>query len=448
MTTSVRPNAAENRVAYLARLLERVSPAPGQEALPRGLRDRSRAMVEELAIPSTKEEEWRFTDLSPLLALDFQGAAPVQIDPAAVEPFQLSETAESRLVFVNGIYAPKLSSVAGLPEGVVAGNLAAGSQQFAGNYLGDYLGQQKGAREVFTALNTAGLTDAAVVGIKRNAIIETPIHLLFISTTGKTPLAIQPRVLVVAEPGSACTLIEEYVTAGSEWCQGGTSPYFTNSVAEIWVGENAEVTHARIQREAANAFHIGKSAIAQGKDSRYTCTAISTGGQVSRHNLEIYQTGEGTDTTLNGLTAIAGQQLADTHSAVMLAHPHGTARQLHKCIVDDRAHSVFNGKVFVPKAAQLTDASQLNRNLLLSRKARVDTKPQLEIVADNVKCTHGATVSQLEADELFYLQSRGLDPVTSRNLLIDGFAGEIIEKLPLNSLGTRLSRCIACRTDI
>lgn len=446
MTTSVRPNAAEKRVAYLARLLERVSPAPGQEALLKGLRDRSRAMVEELAIPSTKEEEWRFTDLSPLLAVDFQGAAPVQLDPANVEQFKLSETSESRLVFVNGIYAPELSSVAGLLEGVVAGNLAAVSQEFA--EIEDYLGKQKGALEVFTALNTAGLTDAAVVVIKRNAIVETPIHLLFISTTGKTPIAIQPRVLVVAEPGSACTLIEEYVVAGSEWCQGGTSPYFTNSVAEIWVGENAEVNHARIQREAANSFHIGKSAIAQGKDSRYTCTAITTGAQISRHNLEIYQTGEGTDTTLNGLTAIAGEQLADTHSAVVLAHPHGTARQLHKCIADDRAHSVFNGKVFVPKAAQLTDASQLNRNLLLSRKARVDTKPQLEIVADNVKCTHGATVSQLEADELFYLQSRGLDPVTSRNLLIDGFAGEIIQKLPLGSLGVRLSRCIACRTDI
>lgn len=446
MTTFLKPNAAENRVAYLARLLERVAPKQGQEGLVKELGDRSRAIAQELAIPSTKEEEWRFTDLSPLLEIDFQATAPVQLDPAALTQFKLSETAESRLVFVNGIYAPALSSVAGLPDSVVAGNLAAVSQKFA--EISDYLGKQQGAREVFTALNSAGLSDAAVVVIKRNAIIDTPIHLLFISTIGKTAIAIQPRILVVAEPGSACTLIEEYVVAGSEWCQGGTSPYFTNSVAEIWVGANAEVGHARIEREAANAFHIGKSAIAQAKDSRYTCTAITTGAKISRHNLEIYQTGEGTDTTLNGLTAIAGQQLADTHSTLMLAHPHGTARQLHKCIVDDRAHSVFNGKVFVPKAAQLTDASQLNRNLLLSRKARADTKPQLEIVADNVKCTHGATVSQLEADELFYLQSRGLDPITSRNLLIDGFAGEIIQKLPLASLGKRLSRCIACRTDI
>ncbi len=210
--------------------------------------------------------------------------------------------------------------------------------------------------------------------------------------------------------------------------------YLTNAVTEIWVGDNAQVSHTRVEWEGAEAFHIGKTAIAQARDSRYTCHAITLGAKLSRHNLEILQTGEQTQTTLNGLTIISGKQLSDTHSAIALNYPHGTSDQLHKCIIGDRAHAVFNGKVFVPKPAQLTNASQLNRNLLLSSKARVDTKPQLEITADNVKCAHGATVSQLEDDEIFYLQSRGIDENDARKLLINAFAAEVINQIPVPSL--------------
>ena len=215
--------------------------------------------------------------------------------------------------------------------------------------------------------------------------------------------------------------------------------YFTNAVTEIWVEENAQVSHTRIERESNAAFHIGKSAIAQARDSRYTCNAITLGAKLSRHNLDVFQMGEQTETTLNCLTMIGERQLADTHSAIAFNYPHGMSRQLHKCIVADRAHAVFNGKVFVSKPAQLTDAGQLNRNLLLSPKARVDTKPQLEIIADDVKCTHGATVSQLDDEEVFYLQSRGLDETNARNLLINAFAAEIITQLPVASLREMLS---------
>jgi Fe-S cluster assembly protein SufD len=166
------------------------------------------------------------------------------------------------------------------------------------------------------------------------------------------------------------------------------------------------------------------------------------GGKIARHHLEIYQTGEQTETYLNGLTMIRGQQLSDTHSSIALTHPYGMTRQLHKCIVDDRAHAVFNGKVFVPQAAQQTDAGQLNRNLLLSPKARVDTKPELEIVADNVKCTHGATVSQLDADEIFYLQSRGIDATSAERLLVYAFAYEVLDKLPIGSLKQALAQFV------
>jgi Fe-S cluster assembly protein SufD len=241
---------------------------------------------------------------------------------------------------------------------------------------------------------------------------------------------------VIAEPNSAVTFIEDYVTIKEGTC-------FTDAVTEIWVEENAHVNHCRIQRENEAAFHIGKTAIAQARNARYVSHSVNLGARMSRHNLDVFQTGEQTETTLNGLTLVAGEQLADTHSLISYAAPHGTSKQLHKCIVDDRSHAVFNGKVNVPQAAQLTDAAQLNRNLLLSPKARVDTKPQLEIVADNVKCTHGATVSQLDADEVFYLQSRGIDVASAQNLLIYAFAAEILEQLPVSSLKEMLLKHVA-----
>ncbi len=443
--TFIKPSAADKRVAKLQELLAQVS---GNSALGANVAEsqsRARAILSELAIPSSKDEEWRFTDLSALVDLNFQLAGSAAVDVFALADSELDETANSRLVFVNGIYVPELSSVAGLPSGVYVGNLS------AGNFpeIASYLAQQQGSEEVFTALNTAGLADAAVVWVPANTIIETPIHLVFLTAAGATPVWSQPRAVVVAQRGSACTIIEEYAAARGTWCaQEASNCYLTNAVTEIWLAENAQVKHDRIQREATNAFHISKTAVSQAKDSRYTCTAVTSGAKLSRHNLEIFQTGEGTETVLNGLAGISNSQVADAHTAVILNHPHGTVRQLHKCIADGNAHAVFNGKIFVAKAAQLTDASQLNRNLLLSRKAKVDTKPQLEIIADNVKCSHGATVSQLEPQEMFYLQSRGLDPATSRNLLIDGFAGEILSQLTLPALGAKLSRCIACRTDI
>ncbi len=408
-------------------------------------RDRAAIWARELALPTKRDEEWRFTDLSALTGVHFQAPLPVQVEARAIAPLVLPEAAESRLVFVNGVYAPHLSAVAGLPEGAIAGNLGQLPEQYRDRLEG-YLAKHPSSNEAFAALNTAGLTDAAVVWLPRNAIVETPIHLLFLSVAAEASVISQPRCLVVAEAGSSATIVEYYSTLETLGCPGSSSgSYLANAVTELWLEENAEVVHVRVQREASEAFHIGKTAIAQARNSRYTGYAVSLGAVLSRHNWEVFQTGEGTETTLNGLSAIAGEQLADTHSAIALNHPHGTCRQLHKCIVNDRARAVFNGKIFVPKPAQMTDAAQLSRNLLLSPKARVDTKPQLEITADNVKCSHGATVSQLDAEEVFYLQSRGLSREMSCNLLIDAFATEIIQQIPIASLQKMLSRCVACR---
>ncbi|WP_066425998.1 Fe-S cluster assembly protein SufD [Anabaena sp. 4-3] len=437
MTIQVSPSAIPNsdavsvtstlldRDAYLVGLLNQVT-VPASEGWLQELRDRAANWVRHSTIPTTREEEWRFTDLSELRQVEFRRA----VETRGVASLQ--DAGDNRLVFVNGVYAPELSAVAKLPTGVVVGNLSALSLPEQ-ERVQQHLAQAEGALEVFTALNTAGISDVAVVLVAKNVIVETPIHLLFITVAGETATISQPRCLVVAETGSQVSVVEDYQTT-----LDAEGVYLTNAVTEIVIADNAHVNHTRVERESKQAFHIGKTAVTQARYSRYTCHAITLGGKLSRHNLEILQTGEQTETTLNGLTMIGDSQVADTHSAIALNHPYGTSKQLHKCIVGDRAHAVFNGKVFVPKPAQLTDAAQLNRNLLLSPKARVDTKPQLEITADNVKCAHGATVSQLEDDEIFYLQSRGIDANDARKLLVNAFAAEIINHIPVASLREEL----------
>ncbi|MBW4567520.1 MAG: Fe-S cluster assembly protein SufD [Tolypothrix carrinoi HA7290-LM1] len=461
MSIEVSPSPISNTLvdkdAYLTGLLDKVA-ASKSEGWLQDVRQRAADWVRQSRLPTTRDEEWRFADLSSLREVQFN----VETFLPNITPFSLPEANKNCLVFVNGVYAPELSAVSGLPDGVVVSNLA----NLPGGYderVRQYLAQASGDREVFTALNTAGMTDAAVVWVGKNVVVETPIFLVFVAV-GEGRIAL-PRCLVVAECGSQVSLVEEYTNrpSGSPvphrdgnrqdggWTHRGAENaeeekegvYFTNAVTEIWVEENAQVSHTRVECDGAEAFHVGKTAVMQGRYSRYCCNAVSLGGRFSRHNLEIFQTGEQTETTLNGLTMIKGKQLADTHSVIALNHPHGVSRQLHKCIVGDRAHGVFNGKVFVPKPAQLTDAAQLNRNLLLSSKARVDTKPQLEITADNVKCAHGATVSQLEDDEIFYLQSRGIDANDARNLLINAFAAEIINQIPISSLRETLTQTVS-----
>ncbi|MEL7035950.1 MAG: Fe-S cluster assembly protein SufD [Cyanobacteria bacterium J06592_8] len=435
-------------VSYLQQLLTLASSSTiaDQNLYLQNLRDRAKLELQEKAIPTPKDEDWRFTDLSALLQINFQVAKPIKLESKDIFPLTLPEAENSRLVFVDGEYSSELSSIqeeAGIFAGNL-GNLPTSLQE----RLENYLGQQQGEFEVFSTLNTATFSDVAIVWVSKNKVVETPLHLLLISTADDTPRWSQPRLLVVAESGSSINFIEHY--ASLDDCAGfsTSNPYLMNSVAEIWVEENAAVQHTRVQRDSPQAFHIGSTIISQARNSRYTINTVSLGAKLSRHNLNIYQRGEGTETTLNGLTLIGEEQLADTHSATFFNHRHGIYNQVHKCIIDDRARGVFNGRVVVAQPAQLTNANQLSQNLLLSPQARINTKPQLEIVADDVKCSHGATVSQLEEDEIFYLRSRGLDDVTSRHLLIDAFASEILQKLPIDSLQQILSRCVACRTEL
>ncbi len=391
-----------------------------------------------LAVPTTRDEEWRFTDITPLTRVPFQPAVAVpHLGADDIAKFIIPE-AGVRLTFVDGMFAPELSANAGLPYGVVVTSLAAGLATH-GSVIERHLARHaRFEQDVFAALNTARLRDGALVWVAKNQQCPTPVQLLFLST--QKAVAAYPRCLVVAEAGAELTLVEEYASLVD-------NAYFTDAVTEVAIGDGAQVRHVRLQREARDAFHIATCAVALAKDANYASHAITLGARISRHDLSVRQGGEGAEVRLDGLTLIGGRQLADTHTLLDHGRPNGRSRQLHKCIVGGAAHAVFSGKIAVAPGAQLTDSAQESRNLLLSNKAHVDTKPQLEIFADDVKCAHGATVGQLEAEHLFYLQSRGLSEQRARNLLTYAFGAEVIDRIPVPSLVEQLEETVLAETQ-
>ena len=389
-----------------------------------------------LRVPTTRDEEWRFTDLAPLnkLRLETPAAAAAPVD---VAPFAVPEAA-LRLTFVDGVYSQPLSSRSALAAGVTVSTLAEALKTHAALielHLASHAGFDQ---QVFTALNTAWLRDGAVVHLAKNAVLNEPLHLLFIAT--RKDAAGCPRCLIVAESGAECMVIEDYVAAIDD-------AYFTNAVTEIAIAPNARVRHVRLQRESAQAVHIASCAVSLAKDASYISQSVAFGARLSRYNLDVIHKGEGAQAVIDGLALISGQQLADTHTTTDHAHANGRCTQLHKTIVGGAAHAVFNGKVLVREGAQLTNSAQQSRNLLLSSTARVDTKPQLEIFADDVKCAHGATVGQLDAEQLFYLKSRGLPDVQARNLLTFAFGAEIVDRIPVQSLVAQLERIVMANTQ-
>jgi len=419
---------------YLDRLLQGQPPAS-----PLGWLNQLRAhavdRVGALAVPTTRDEDWRFTDISPLTKISFQPAQSMApLAPASVEQWAIAEAA-ARLVFVDGVYAAEHSFNR---AGITVENLVTGLNRH-GTAVQTNLGQHAGfERDAFTALNTAFLHDGALIVVPRGTALAAPVHLLFIATHKHA--ASYPRCLVIAESDSAATVIEDYVALQDE-------AYFTNAVTEIALAGNAEVHHVRVQRDGAEAFHIANCAVSLAQASRYHSVSVALGARISRHNLRVLLAAEGAACSIDGLALIGGAQLADSHTLIDHALPHGTSRQLHKCIVDGAARAVFNGNIMVRAGAQRTDSSQSSRNLLLSGKARVDTKPQLEIFADDVKCAHGATVGQLDVDEVFYLKSRGLSDTAARNLLTYAFGAEVIERIPVASLRHQLEQAVLARTQ-
>ena len=432
MTTTHTPPAA----GYLESLLA------GQPTLPasplsslNALRAEAVDRVGALTVPTIRDEEWRFTDLSPLTRQTFQPVRGRDLRAVDIGPFAVPEAA-SRLVFVDGVYAPELSQVAA--NGAVVANLAA-ADAAQGEIVGRHLGRYVEFRNnVFAALNTAFVHDGALILVPPGATITAPIHLLFVAR--EADAASYPRCLVVAGRGSAATIIEDFVSLTD-------GAYFSDAVTEIAVAEDARVDHLRVQRESGQAFHIGNGAVSLAAGARFHSVSVTLGARLSRYNLGVDHAAEGTSCAVDGLAAIGGRQLADTHTSIAHRRSHGSSRQLHKCIVGGAAHAVFNGKIYVHPHAQQTDSSQSSRNLLLGARARVDTKPQLEIFADDVKCAHGATVGRLDDDAIFYLRSRGLSDAAARNLLTYAFGAEIVDRIPVASLRQRLEATLLARTQ-
>jgi Fe-S cluster assembly protein SufD len=427
---TVTPIAA----SYLASLLHgQLQPAASPSAWLNTLRAAAVERVDVLTVPTTRDEEWRFTDISLLTKMSFNPVKTAsRLQTADVEHFYIAE-ATTRIVFVDGVYAPHLSNLAA--DVVKVSNLAPGfAENVAFSAHAAHLGKHvEFQHNVFAALNTAFLHDGALVIVPRNVSAATPIHLLFIATQKEA--VSYPRCLLLAESGSAAMVIEDYVSLHEV-------SYFTNAVSEIALEDHARIHHIRVQRESTQAFHIANCAVSLAQGSNYQSVNIALGARISRYNLNVLQTAAGAACTVDGLALISDNQLADTHTYIDHAKPHGVSRQLHKCIAGGSAHAVFNGKIMVRQGAQSTDSQQSSRNLLLSGRAQIDTKPQLEIFVDDVKCTHGATIGQLDSEEVFYLQSRGLSETAARNLLTYAFSAEIIDRIPIASLKIQLEKTV------
>jgi Fe-S cluster assembly protein SufD len=380
-----------------------------------------------VGFPTTHDEDWRFTNVSAIAKSRFEIARhETEVSEAELEKFDVAPF-DCRLVFVNGKFSAELSRIPALPEGVKVGSLA--EQIAAGDpevqeHLGKYLNFR---RDAFAALNTAFLEDGAFLQLPRNTVVEQPIYVLYVSAPGTALLMDHPRNLLIVGENSQATIIEDYVSLNGETAED--LPAFSNSVTELVAGENAVVSHYMIVRESERTFNVSTLRIQQARTSNVATHSVLLGGQLVRNNVHPVLAGEGAECLINGLFMANGRQHMDNYMLVEHASPHCDSRQFYNGILNGNAHGVFHGRIIVHKDAQKTDAKQTNRNLLLCDDAQIDTKPQLEIYADDVKCTHGATIGQVDESALFYLRSRGLDEVSAKHLLLQAFANECLDRM-------------------
>jgi len=399
-----------------------------------GRRSAAMAQFAELGFPTPRNEEWKYTRVSVVDKTLFQTGtkACLGLDQDDIQRYLIPGLDAWRLVFVNGQFMPSLSSRRSeLPEHIRIASLAKVLSEDP-DALEAHLDRHANAgADGFAALNAAYMADGAYIHVPKGQVAEHPIHLLHIATVQEAPLFAQPRHLIVAEDSSQAQVLETYVSMGD-------SGYFTNAVTEVVLGANAQLTHYKVQRESEEAYHVATLQAHQARDSRLVTHSVSLGARLARNDINSVLDGEGAECEMNGLYLAQGRQHVDFHTRVDHAKPHGTSKEFFKGVLDGRSRGVFSGKVYVHPDAQKTDAAQRNANLLLSAHAEVDTKPQLEIYADDVKCSHGATVGQLDADSMFYLRSRGLDPQAARSLLIYAFANEVLSEIRLEPLRVSL----------
>ncbi len=389
-----------------------------------------------VGFPTSRDEEWRFTPVSSIAHAEFRPATPATVDRAALVPYLFGHAEWPQLVFVNGKLAPELSSVPELPAGVRVDSLAAALRSdtaLVEPHLSRYARPDTTA---FTALNMALMRDGAFVHVPAGTTLDLPVHLLFVTTAEAGGAVAHPRNLIVVERGARASVVESYVGLG------GDVAYFTNAVTEVFSGEDAWTEHTRLQREGDRAYHVGLTQVDQARGSHYRSFTLAMGGAISRHNLHVQLSAPGIETLMYGLYLARGEQVVDNHTAIFHDHPNCNSWEVYKGVLEGRSRAVFNGKVFVKPEAQKTDAKQTNRNLLLSETAKVDTKPQLEIFADDVKCTHGATVGFLDPGAQFYLRSRGMPADAARRMLTYAFAAEVVNEVALEPVRRELDRLV------
>jgi Fe-S cluster assembly protein SufD len=409
------------------------------------VREKALSRFVEMGWPTMKDEDWRFTNIEPIRTTSFRepdgdglpeaGAGAEGVGRNTVERFAFPGLTCHTLVFVNGRLAPKLNDIRDLPEGVRVARLGdafASNRDLVAKYLTKLAAFE---HDPFAALNTAMLGDGVFVHVPDGAVVDEPIHLVNIATATPEPVMTHPRNLVVVGRNGRVNVIEHYVALTD-------GPYLTNAVTEIAAGDDSFVGHYMIEDESLAAFNVSTLAIRQGRHSDVRSHTVLLGGRLVRNNIDPVLDGERAHCLINGLFIGDGDQHMDNMMRVVHAQPNCDSRQFYKGILDDRARGVFSGRIIVAKDAQKTDAKQTNANLLLSDDAQIDTKPQLEIYADDVKCTHGATVGQIDEDALFYLRSRGIDSEAARAMMIYAFAAESFERMQLRPIRDTLTKAL------
>ena len=406
------------------------------------LRDDAFNCFDRLGFPSTRLEDWRFTNVGPIAETVFVAqTASTDYPRAALDAHDLPRLGGAELVFVNGTVAPGLSTTDGVPAGVRVRSLGAvlgDEPETVAPHLG-CLARIEG--QAFTALNTAFLGDGAVIEVPAGVVVEAPIHLLFVTVSGEAPVLSHPRVLVVAGANSQVSVVESHIGAGD-------TPYLSNAVTEVSAGDNAVVDHYAVVREREAAFRVSSLHALLGRASNFSSHTITLSGAFVRNEAHVVLGGEGGECTLNGLYLANGRQLVDNQTTIDHAQPHCNSHELYKGILGGRSRGVFNGKIIVRLDAQKTDAKQSNKALLLSEDAQITTKPQLEIFADDVKCTHGATIGQLDPDSLFYLRSRALSRDQARQVLIHAFAAELLTHIKVTAIRRQLDALLLERLPV
>ena len=434
MTTTVPADAYVD--AFEA--IRRTAPAPPSVA---DLRRRACERFAALGLPTTRLEPWRFTNVAPIADTAFTLAAPAEREAAKADaaPHALPGVGAG-LTFINGRHVAPASDVSALPAGVevlsLADVLASDANETRAAVEAQLASCAGMEHEGFTALNTALLHDGAVVRVPAGTVIEQPVQLLFVTSppAGGAPVMTHPRVLIVVGENAQVRIVESY--------GGGESPYLTNAVTEVVAGPNAVVDHYKLVRESLAAYHIASMHVRLDRAANFSSQAVTLGGAIVRNDVQALLDGEGVECTLNGLYLANGRRLVDNHTTIRHARPHCSSHELYKGILDGQARAVFNGKIIVAIDAQKTDARQTNKALLLSEDAQINTKPELEIFADDVKCTHGATVGQLDERALFYLRARGLGLEQARSVLIHAFAGDLLSRIAIAPLREQLDELL------